>query len=73
MAKNLRTHIPPSDKFVALDINQDMMNRFIRESESSAGAVTETAQNAREVAEKAVRYLSILFMYTIFLTYRRAP
>lgn len=72
MAKNLRTHILPSDKLVVLDINQDMMNRFIQESESNVSAVTETAQNAREVAEKAVRYLSIPFMYTIFLTYRRA-
>lgn len=53
MAKNLRAHIPASDRLVILDINRDVMNQFTQETKNNSQA-TEGAQSAREVAEKAV-------------------
>ena len=53
MAKNLRAHIPASDQLIILDINRDVMNKFVQESNTG---VTEKAQSAREVAEKSVSY-----------------
>ncbi len=62
MAKNLRAKMPSSNTLVILDVNSDMMKRFVEEinaAAKSSGAgpdsmKVETAQNAREVAEKSV-------------------
>jgi hypothetical protein len=62
MAKNLRAKIPASDTLIIRDVNKDAMQRFVEEtktaiSDSSAPGNTlriEIADNAREVAEKAV-------------------
>lgn len=53
MAKNLRAKIPASDTLAIRDVNKDVMQRFVEETKT-AGSV-EIADNAREVAEKAVR------------------
>ncbi|EON61056.1 3-hydroxyisobutyrate dehydrogenase [Coniosporium apollinis CBS 100218] len=61
MAKNLRAKMPASNTLIILDVNSDAMKRFVEESKaaaksSGAGADSmkvETAQNAREVAEKS--------------------
>lgn len=62
MAKNLRAKMPASNTLIILDVNSGAMKRFVEETKaaaksSGAGADSmkvETAQNAREVAEKSV-------------------
>lgn len=72
MAKNLRAKMPASYTLVILDVNSDATKRFVRETDeavksSGAGADSvkvETAQNAREVAEKSVSGSNIRLLFS---------
>ena len=54
MAKNLRTKIPESDTMIVHDVNPTACESIAKE----LGNI-EVAKNVREVAEKAVRGISI--------------
>lgn len=63
MARNLRMKLPDTDKLIVLDINRDVMGRLVTETKEASrkdgkpdnARQVDFAQNAREVAEKAVR------------------
>ena len=64
MAKNLRAKIPADDTLVVRDVNPDAMTRFVEEAKNDAkslgvkdGWKVETAESARDVADKSVCYL----------------
>jgi len=67
MAKNLRAKIPAADTLVIRDVNEGVMERFVkeaRETAKSAGVAedaykVEIAGCAREVAEKSVSALHL--------------
>ena len=52
MAKNLRLKLPASEVLIVQDINNSACNKFVAEL---AGYNVVAVENAREVAEKAVR------------------
>lgn len=54
MARNLRMKLPETDKVIVLDINRDVMGRFVTETQGAGSRQVDLAQSAREVAEKAV-------------------
>ena len=56
MAKNLRTKIPDSDTMVIHDVNTKACESFAEE----VGKV-EIAKNVREVAERTVRAVNVLY------------
>ena len=70
MAKNLRSKIPASDSLIVHDRNKDATANFIQEVGISKDSATsnnemglmgiEVANSPRAVAEKAVRYLSLI-------------
>ena len=56
MAKNLRAKIPPTDKLVICDRNQEATSSFVQEAEASSSGAQEieVVTTPRKVAEQAV-------------------
>ena len=61
MAKNLRAKLPINDTLVIQDVNLEATKKFLQENPEGVGI----ADNAREVAEKAVCLQSCLFFLPV--------
>lgn len=73
MAKNLHAKIPPSDRLIIRDVNEESTARFVREARDTAKSSGASnvlpevivADNAREIAEKSVG-LHVLRRFMLF-------
>jgi 3-hydroxyisobutyrate dehydrogenase len=73
MAKNLHAKIPPSDRLIIRDVNDESTARFVREARDTAKSSGTSnvlpevivADNAREIAEKSVG-LHVLCRFMLF-------